>query len=84
MADRLDAMTVGILHEGAVIVGVIVRPKPWRTIVAPPAGKRSRVKGVDRRAVRSAETDMCASMGVLTSASQVMVNSTPGDPGAAP
>jgi hypothetical protein len=28
MADRLDAMTVGVEHEGGIIVSVVVRPKP--------------------------------------------------------
>jgi hypothetical protein len=60
MAYCLDAMAVGIQHEGAVIISVIVRPKPWRTIVASPASKRRRVKGIDRSAVGSEEADVCA------------------------
>src|SRR6516164_8517569 len=35
MTNRLDAMTVGIQHEGAVIVGVILRSKSGRAVVAP-------------------------------------------------
>src|SRR5258708_2261236 len=63
VTDRLDAMTVGIQHERAVIVGVIVRPKPRRAIVASPTRKRCRVKGIDRGAVGSAKADMCAGDG---------------------
>src|SRR5262249_28669682 len=63
MADCLDAMTVGIQHEGAVIVGVIMRPKPRRAIVAPPKGKRRHMKGINRRAVGSEETEMRAGTG---------------------
>jgi hypothetical protein len=32
VAYRLDAMTVGIEHECAIVVGVISGPKPRRTI----------------------------------------------------
>ena len=60
MADCLDAMTVGIQHEGAVVVGVIVRPQPGRAIVAPSSGKSRHMKGVDCRALGSAEADMRA------------------------
>src|ERR1700730_6826131 len=63
MAHRLDTMTVGIQHKGAVIVGVILRPNPGRAIVAPASGKRRQVKGVDRRAIGSAEADMRAGNG---------------------
>src|SRR5438445_5253069 len=63
MADCLDAMTVWIQHEGAVIIGVIMRPKPGRAIVAPATSKRRRVKGVDRRAVGGAKADVGAGNG---------------------
>jgi hypothetical protein len=39
MTDWLDAMTVGIQHEGAVIVSVIMRPKPRHAIVWPAGGQ---------------------------------------------
>jgi hypothetical protein len=60
MTDCLDAMTVGVQHERAIVIGVIVRPKPGRAVVAPPMRKRRRVKGVDRGAVGSAKADMRA------------------------
>ena len=60
MTNRLDAMTVGIQHKGAVIVGVILRPKPGRAVVAPPRRKRRRVKSVNRGAIWSPEANMCA------------------------
>jgi hypothetical protein len=63
MADRLDAMAVGIQHEGAVIVHVIMWPKPGRAIVMPAGDQRRRVKAVDRRAVGSAEAQMRACNG---------------------
>jgi hypothetical protein len=58
MTDRLDAMAVGIQHEGAVVVCVIVWPQPGRAVVAPPTCKRHSVKGVDRGAVGRAKADM--------------------------
>ena len=59
MTNRLDAMTVGIQHEGAVIVDVILRPKSGRAVVAPSRRERRRVKSVNRGAIGSAEADMC-------------------------
>jgi hypothetical protein len=63
VTDRLDAMTVGIQHERAIVIGVIVRPKPRRAVVAPPTRKRCRMKGIDCGAVGSAKADMCAGDG---------------------
>ena len=60
MANCLDAMAIGILHEGAIVVGMIVCPKPGGAIIPPAGGERSPVKGVYRRAVGSAETQMRA------------------------
>jgi hypothetical protein len=60
MADCLNAMTVGVQHESAIIVGVIFGPQPWRTIVAPTSGKRRFVKGVYRLTIGSAEAEMRA------------------------
>jgi hypothetical protein len=62
MADRLDAMTIWIQHESAVIVGVIMRPKPGRHRRAP-TGKRRRMKGIDSRAIGSEEAEMRAGNG---------------------
>jgi hypothetical protein len=60
MADCLNAMTVGVQHESAVIVGVIVGPQPRRTIVAPATGERRRVKRIYRLTTGSAEAEMRA------------------------
>jgi hypothetical protein len=60
MADCLNAMTVGIQHESAVIVGVIFGPQPWRTIVTPTSGERRFVKGGYRATIGSAEAEMRA------------------------
>src|SRR6516162_10102312 len=60
VADCLDAMTVGIQHERAVIVGVIFGPQPWRTIVTPTSGERRFVKSVYRATIGSAEAKMRA------------------------
>ena len=60
MANRLDAVTVGIEHKSPVIIGVIVRPKPRPAVVAPAGSKRRRVKRIDRRAARRAKTQMRA------------------------
>jgi hypothetical protein len=63
MADCFDAMSIGIQHKRAIIIGVIVRPEPRRAIVASPTRKRRRVKGIDRRAIGSAKADMCTGNG---------------------
>jgi hypothetical protein len=60
MADCLNAMTVGVHHERAVVVSVIVGPQPGPTIVVPAGGQRRSVKGVDRCAVGSAEAEVRA------------------------
>ena len=60
VADCLNAMTVGIQHESAVIVGVIFGPQPWRTIVTPTSGERRFVKSVYRLTIGSAEAEMRA------------------------
>ena len=60
MADGLNAMTVGVQHKSAVVVGVILGPQPRRTIVAPASSERRRVKGIYRFAAGSAEAEMRA------------------------
>jgi hypothetical protein len=59
VAHRLDAMAVGVEHERAVIVGVILRPQPRLAVIAAAGSKCRRVKRIDSRAVRCAETKMC-------------------------
>jgi hypothetical protein len=46
MAHCLNAMTVGVQHECAVIVGVILGPQPRGAIAVSASGKRRRIKGV--------------------------------------
>ena len=58
MTNRFDAMTVGIQHESTVIVGVILRSKSGRAVVAPSRRERRRVKGVNGGAVGSTEADV--------------------------
>jgi Aldehyde dehydrogenase family len=60
MADSLDAMTVGIQDESAVIMSVIMGPKPGHAIVLPAGGERRPVKSVDRRPIGGAEAEMRA------------------------
>jgi hypothetical protein len=60
MTDCLDAMTVWIQDESAVIISVILGPKTGRAIVLPAAGERRPVKGVDRRPIGGAEAEMRA------------------------
>jgi hypothetical protein len=45
MADRLDAMSIGIQHKRAVVIGVIVQPESRRTIVAAPCVYRKPYPG---------------------------------------
>jgi hypothetical protein len=63
VADGLNAMTVWVQHESAVIVGVILGPQPRRTVVAPASSEGRRVKGVYRFAAGSAEAEMRQELG---------------------
>jgi hypothetical protein len=47
----LDIVTVGIAHEGAVIMGVIMRANAGCAIIAPAGRHRRLVESVDRGAV---------------------------------
>jgi hypothetical protein len=58
MADGLDAMSIGIQDERAVIVRVIVRPQPRPAIVAPARGKRRCVKRVNGRLIGGTDAEM--------------------------
>jgi hypothetical protein len=51
VAHRLDIVPVRIEHEGAVVVGVIVRPQAGRAVVLGAGRKRRLVERVDARAV---------------------------------
>ena len=59
VTNCLDAVTVGIQYESAVIVSVILRSKSRRSVVAPSRRERRRVESVDGGAVGSTEADMC-------------------------
>ena len=47
MADRLDIVAVGVQHEGAIVIGVILRPETRRAIVATARRHGGLMKGVD-------------------------------------
>src|SRR5690606_26276464 len=47
-ADRLDLVAVGIAHEGAVVVRVVLRPQARRTRIAAALGERDAVELLDR------------------------------------
>ena len=44
MVDDLDAVSVGVEHEGAVIAGVANRSLAWRPVVLVAGGERGRVE----------------------------------------
>src|SRR5262245_55694380 len=50
VADGFDVVAVGVEHEGAVVVLVVVRPQPGRAVVGGAGAERGRVEGVDLRA----------------------------------
>jgi len=84
VAHRFDTMSVGIEHEGAEIIGVVLRSQARRAVISSARGERCRVKGTHGGAVGCAKTEMYAGNGRLHAASRVMMNSTPSEPGAAP
>jgi len=59
MAHRLDAMAIRIAYERAVVIGMVLRPKPGRSIIAAASRHRSGMKRAHRLPVRSAEAEMC-------------------------
>src|SRR5258708_23587431 len=58
VTDSLDVVTVGIEHERAVIVGMIMRADAGRAIVAPACRDGGLVERVDRGAVLREDRDM--------------------------
>src|SRR5262245_33179452 len=60
VAHRLDVVAVGIEHEGAVIVRVIVRSQPRRAVVLAARRERRTIEGVDGGAVLGGESDVQA------------------------
>src|SRR5262245_33964190 len=58
MADGLDIVAVGIEDEGAVIVGMIMRPDARRAVVSAACRDRRAIKGVDGGPVRRCEGDV--------------------------
>ena len=60
VADRLDVVAVGIEHEGAVVVGVVVGPEARCAVVAAADGERGGMKPVDDGPVVGGERDVDA------------------------
>src|SRR5258708_40095434 len=58
MAYRLDVVAVGIEHEGAVVIRVVVRPQPRRAVILAAGGERRTVEGVDRCAIIGGDRDV--------------------------
>ena len=58
MANSLDIVAVGIEHEGAVIIGVIFRPEPWRAVIGGAGKQRGRMEGIDRFPAGRGESDV--------------------------
>ena len=58
MADRLDVVPVGIQHERAVVVGVVLRAQAGLAVAASAVREGGRVELPDGRARRRAERDV--------------------------
>jgi hypothetical protein len=58
VADRLDIVSVGIVDEGGVVIGMIVRADAGRAVVATAGGKRGAMKRIHRSAVLGEKGDM--------------------------
>src|SRR5882724_1777767 len=58
VTDGFDIVAVGIEHEGAVIIGMIMRPEPRRAVVAAARRHRRRVEGIDQCTGIGGEGDM--------------------------
>ena len=60
VTNSLDAVTFGIEHERGIVIGVILRPKPRRTVIPPASKKRGCMELLHGRAAGCAEADMGA------------------------
>src|SRR5437764_4025512 len=58
VTDGFDIVAIGIEHEGAIIIRMIMRPEARRTMIAPARFHCRRVEGVDLRASLDGEGDM--------------------------
>ena len=58
MTHRLDVVPVGVEHEGAVVVRVVVRAQTRRTVVLAARRKRGLVERIDGRAVLRGDCDV--------------------------
>src|SRR4051794_6338034 len=58
VTDGFDIVPIGIEHEGAIIIGMIMRPESRRAMIAPARFRRRRVEGVDQRTSLDGEGDM--------------------------
>src|ERR1700683_2757211 len=63
MAHRLDVVAVAIDDEGAVVVRMILRPKPRRSVVASTSRNCRIIKRLNRSAIRCRESYMAARPG---------------------
>src|SRR5215475_4930568 len=68
MADGLDVVAVGVEHEGAVVIGVIVRSQPRRAVVFAAGLERCRIKGINGIAILGREGEVHASFDGLAAA----------------
>ena len=58
MAHGLDIVAVGVEHEGAVIVGVIMGAQARRPVVLGAGGESGAIEGVDRLSGLGGESDV--------------------------
>ena len=80
MADRLDVVAVGIAHERAVVVGVVLGPHP-RLVQHLGAGGDGRVEErVDRRPVGGGEGDVASRIRLRSSCSPIQKSGFPPAP----
>ena len=49
MADRFDVVAVGVQHKSAIVVGMILRSRSRRAVVAAARGPRRLVESIDLR-----------------------------------
>src|SRR5579872_5525496 len=63
MANRLDVVAVAIDDEGAIVVRMILRPKPGRSVVASAGRTRSIVERFHGSAIRSPDSNVAGRRG---------------------
>ena len=58
MTHRFDIVSIWRNDKGGVVIGVVIRPQPWRAVILASGGQRRVPEGVNLLAALGAKGDM--------------------------